>query len=247
MKTFQHSASAAMAQTRKTEILPMPYRHEIKYEVSIDVATRLRHAAVAFLHADAHAAADGSYFIKSLYFDTPFHSDYTDTELGVKQRRKIRLRTYGDAGEIYHLEVKHKVGEVAKKYSCTLTKAQAQRVAQGDYSEILTLPDEYAPAIYQVMVSECYRPVFVVSYLRYAFCEQAGEFRLTFDEQMSYSPNPDMLFAPLLPMGYLSKDVVIEVKYDEFVPRWVTEFLVSNKLTASSHSKYGKAFVHVFD
>lgn len=225
----------------------MPYRHEIKYEVNLSLAAQLRQTAAQFLHTDAHGAADGSYTIKSLYFDTPAHRDYTDTELGVKQRRKVRLRTYGDACETYHLEVKHKVGDVSNKYVCTLTLAQAQQVAQGDYTQILTLPDEYAPAIYELMVSECYRPVFVVSYLRYAFCEIASNFRLTFDEQMAYSPNPNMMFAPLCPMGFLSHNVVIEVKYDDFLPRWITNFVVGNRLSTSSHSKYCKAFAHIFD
>ncbi len=44
-------------------------RHEIKYIISLREAELLKYRLRALLRPDSHVRADGSYFIRSLYFD----------------------------------------------------------------------------------------------------------------------------------------------------------------------------------
>ena len=46
-------------------------RHEIKYIISLREAELLKYRLRALLRPDPHARTDGSYFIRSLYFEIP--------------------------------------------------------------------------------------------------------------------------------------------------------------------------------
>ena len=79
---------------RTTE--PLRLRHELKHQISpqedLVLAGRLRRL---FPH-DAHAGADGSYRVTSLYFDTPYDAALREKLDGVDRREKFRLRYYGE-------------------------------------------------------------------------------------------------------------------------------------------------------
>ena len=221
------------------------YRHELKYETDRDKASVIRHALSPMLTADSHTAADGSYIVKSLYFETPYADDYTDKELGVQFRQKMRLRCYGGS-DIYKMEIKSKNGDVATKYSVNLTKEQALQVAAGDYS---CLPDMGATGtyIYYQLMTKVYRPFVMVSYKRYPFTNPAGNFRLTFDTDIRYSVSAQSLFEDMQPTGLVTDKTIIEVKYDDFVPDWITDCLLKTGVSAGESSKYAAACRNIFD
>ena len=70
-------------------------RHELKHQISpqedLVLAGRLR----KLFRRDAHAGADGTYRITSLYFDTPYDAALREKLDGVDRREKFRLRYYG--------------------------------------------------------------------------------------------------------------------------------------------------------
>ena len=79
----------------------MEYRHEIKYLMSLGeaefLATRLR----LTLSQDPHAVKNGgTYFIRSLYFDTPFEKAVGEKADGVEFRDKYRIRIYNMSDKV---------------------------------------------------------------------------------------------------------------------------------------------------
>ena len=90
----------------------MEYRHEIKYLISLGeaefLATRLR----LTLSQDPHAVKNGgTYFIRSLYFDTPFEKAVGEKADGVEFRDKYRIRIYDMSDKVIKFERKHKNGQ----------------------------------------------------------------------------------------------------------------------------------------
>ena len=69
-------------------------RHEEKFIISVATAELLKSRFRAVLRSDPHAKADGSYFIRSVYFDDVSHTAYHEKLSGVKERTKYRLRYY---------------------------------------------------------------------------------------------------------------------------------------------------------
>ena len=94
----------------------MEYRHEIKYLISLGeaefLATRLR----LTLSQDPHAVKNGgTYFIRSLYFDTPFEKAVGEKADGVEFRDKYRIRIYDMSDKVIKFERKHKNGQFIGK------------------------------------------------------------------------------------------------------------------------------------
>lgn len=82
------------------------YRHEEKFLLRYPQYMELKQLLTPIMRRDQNAEADGSYRIRSLYFDRPDNRDYHEKVNGVNGRRKLRLRIYGRASDKVKLEIK---------------------------------------------------------------------------------------------------------------------------------------------
>ena len=72
------------------------YRHEYKYRIDRIEEEILLMRARGALDKDSHAGKDGTYYVRSLYFDDYGDSCLLDNEDGVDPRCKFRMRYYND-------------------------------------------------------------------------------------------------------------------------------------------------------
>lgn len=103
----------------------MKFRHELKYAVHIADYYLLRNRIKFLMQADPNAGENGTYIIRSLYFDNPEDKALREKLDGVSKREKFRIRMYnGDEGFI-RLEKKSKQNGLNSKESDIITKAEA--------------------------------------------------------------------------------------------------------------------------
>ena len=106
-------------------------RHEYKYLINQAEEELLRQRAACILAPDPYSGPDGSYFIRSLYFDDHNDSCLLDNESGTDRRSKFRMRYYNDDISLLRLEKKSKVRGMTIKVSCPLTPEEGQMLAEG--------------------------------------------------------------------------------------------------------------------
>ena len=82
------------------------YRHEIKFYINKRQAAELRLFLTKNMRLDTNTDETGSYWIRSLYFDTVENKDYYEKTIGCNIRKKIRLRIYDISTKIVKLELK---------------------------------------------------------------------------------------------------------------------------------------------
>lgn len=92
---------------------------------------------------DPHNGTHG-YIIRSLYFDTPYDTDFFEKQAGVELRRKLRLRCYDPGLDYAMLEMKQKQGTRQLKRSLRISRADALRLIKGDYTTLLHYSDPFA-------------------------------------------------------------------------------------------------------
>lgn len=67
------------------------FRHELKYTINyfdfLELESKLKYIA----KADENASADGSYNVRSLYFDNPYDKALREKIEGVSKREKFRI------------------------------------------------------------------------------------------------------------------------------------------------------------
>ena len=215
-------------------------RHEEKFIISNATAEMLKSRFRAILRADSHAGANGSYFIRSVYFDDVSHTAYHEKLSGVKERTKYRLRYYNyDTGRMY-LEKKMKNGNLTGKDSAFVSFEEAQTLLWGG---------DMAFAVGNPLLEEFVRqrkgslhPVCIVDYDRFAFTYPVEDVRITLDMDVRTRPYSTELFNRYLPtMPVMDEgECVLEVKYNGFLPShimWMLEGVPKQRMAVSKYVK----------
>lgn len=216
------------------------YRYELKYYINYIDYLRLKDILLNFMKYDENACTDNGYWIRSLYFDTPHNKEYMEKIMGLEHRKKIRLRIYDCDMKDVKLEIKKKHNDYIHKETAVINRDQAQDLIQGKKDFLLESNNQTLNRVYYYMTQEYYFPVVIVDYLRDAFVEDFNNIRITFDQSISSCLTDFDIFKKdlhMLPaLGF--ETIVLEVKYNHFLPRWLKDTLSCIPTLNSSISKY---------
>ena len=220
-------------------------REEKKFLMGLTDFYQKRFYLEQLLHKDPHNGVSG-YKVRSLYFDTPYDTDFNEKEAGVELRRKIRLRIYSPDSDFAMLEMKQKQGAQQRKRSLRLSRARAQGLIEGDYSQLLRYQEPFAAEIYGLMMRQCYLPKTIVEYNRTAFIAKENKTRITFDRNVVSTESDFNLFSPRLNMAPVLDPayVIMEVKFNGFLLSYIRDALNSVDRSELSVSKYVLARQH---
>ncbi|MER7282118.1 polyphosphate polymerase domain-containing protein [Dactylosporangium sp. NPDC000244] len=240
-----HDGHALRAPTR----LHAFNRYEIKYLVPSSRIPRLRRELAARLDHDSHGT-DGSYGVWSVYYDSRDLRFYWEKIEGLRFRRKLRVRHYGDRFSVdgdtpVHIEIKQRVNRVTQKRRVALPYRLARDLCDRRQ------PVEHAPAqrafleeVLELLSRLDLRAVAMTGYQREAFVGRDADtgLRVTMDHRVR-GRDRDFHFAAdaenrlVVPAG-LS---VVEFKADERVPYWLTDLAAELNLSVVRVSKYCQA------
>lgn len=222
----------------------MKYRHEWKHEISyadrITLGMRLR----AVMHHDEHAV-NGIYEIRSVYFDTPTDKALREKIDGVNEREKFRIRFYNGDTSVIFLEKKSKINGLCAKSSCLISKDEAQKIADGDVGWMLLSDRPLCVELYSKMKSQGLRPKTIVDYTREPFVFAPGNVRVTIDYNIRTGDfRTDFLNPETLTMPAGDSPILLEVKWDEFLPEIIRDAVNIPGRHASAFSKYAQCRIY---
>ena len=178
------------------------------------------------------------YLIRSLYFDNLADKALMEKVNGMSRREKFRIRYYNGDTTVIHLEKKSKIDRLGNKQSASLTKEQAQSIVDGD---IDWMPDSEFPLVrelYSKMRTQSIAPKTIVDYTREPFIYPAGNVRVTLDYNIRSGMrctdflNPDCVTVPV------SDAIILEVKWDGFLPDIIRDAVSLADRREGSFSKY---------
>lgn len=203
---------------------------------------RMRLAAV--MQRDSHAV-DGKYEIRSLYFDTPSDRALREKLDGVNQREKFRIRLYNYDTSVIFLEKKSKWNNLCSKESTELTEEEVQRLLRGEIMWMKNTDRVLCRELYDKMVGQGLRPKTIVDYIREPFVFAPGNVRVTLDYaihtglQCTDFLNPQ---AVTVPAG--EDRILLEVKWDEYLPDIIREAVSLESRRAGAFSKYAQCRIY---
>ncbi len=218
------------------------YRHELKYQISPADYHALRQRLRTVMKRDPHTGADGLYTIRSVYYDNYRDKALREKADGVQRREKFRIRYYNDDFSFITLEKKIKHNDLCMKIDAPLTAEEYRRLLQAPGPWMLAHPQPLVRELYCKMKTQQLRPRVLVSYVREPYIYPAGNVRVTFDSHIRTS-----LFQRDFSDGAVSDisaadtpgDIILEVKFDAFLPEVIRCLLQSEELRQQAFSKYG--------
>lgn len=214
-------------------------RREEKYFMKLREALQRADHFSKILMPDSYSR-DGSYRVRSLYFDTVDDKDFHDKITEQNCRRKVRLRIYDASDQAAKLELKQKQNIYQKKRSMTVSRQDALALIEGNFSVLLRYHEPFADEMFVIMTEECYRPKTIIEYRRRAFMAKENNIRLTFDSDIRATESSRNLFSEHLPMYPVMgvDDVIFEVKYDKFMLGYISDIIGCIDRRSVSSSKY---------
>lgn len=223
----------------------MNARHETKHSLNYADYLVLRSRLRAVFPHDGNADESGEYLIRSLYFDTPGDTALREKIDGINDREKFRIRFYNGDTSLIRLERKAKKNGLCYKTATAITREEAQAIARGDIAWIRERDDPLLWALYSRMTGALLAPKTIVDYIREPFVYRPGNVRITLDRSLHTGLgcvdflNMDV---PMVPVE--GAPVLLEIKYDAFLPRLVTDILHMDNRSAAAFSKYANCRIY---
>ena len=203
------------------------YRHELKFKISNSAAEVLKQKLSLILGKDKNAYyEDGSYLIKSLYFDDRDSSSYYEKMDGVLYRKKYRIRMYNDVDTFIRLEKKMKHNNFTAKEQMLISKDIYSKILYGKIDEIEN-PDGLLLEFITNYKNKGLVPSVIVEYHRTAFTYPISDVRITFDSNIQSSLYNYDLFNTSYPRYIVDEPgkQVLEVKFNEILPLHIANIL----------------------
>ncbi len=223
----------------------MQYRNEIKHLITPADRAAICAVMKTVAKLDPHAQKKGYYTIRSLYFDNLTDKALREKLDGVNEREKFRIRYYDGDTSVIHLEKKVKRDGVGYKVSCSLTAEEARRIVDGDTLWMASDRRALLVELYAKMKSQGLRPKTIVDYERIPFVYSAGNVRVTVDYNIRTGLratdflNPDCV---TVPAG--GSDIVLEVKWDDYLPSVIRHAVQLKGRRATAFSKYAQCRIY---
>ncbi|ELU5587876.1 polyphosphate polymerase domain-containing protein [Clostridium perfringens] len=216
-------------------------RKEVKFLVSSTDRVYLLNSLSQVLVPDKYGDYNG-YKTRSIYFDSIDNEDFREKQIKTEKRKRIRVRIYNEEDKFAKFEIKRKHFERELKESITITKEDAIRLINREYSVLLNYKDnplyEYA---FNLMKSKLYRPVSMVEYDRRAFTHEFFNTRVTLDNNLRFTNfNYDLFNKNInFQKGLPGDKSILEVKYDRFLFQQLQEVLSKCNFVGKPPSKFG--------
>lgn len=224
--------------------MELRYRHEWKHEISYADLLAIRQRLRAVAESDPHAE-DGRYLIRSLYFDNLDDKALREKIDGVNLREKFRIRYYNGDTSVIHLEKKSKRAGLGTKFSAALSREEAQNIVDGRLDWMMESGRPLVQELYCKMRYQGLCPKVIVDYTREPFIYRPGNVRVTFDYDIRTGLsctdflNPDCV---TIPAG--DAPILLEVKWDAFLPAIIRDAVQTPGRRVEAFSKYAQCRIY---
>lgn len=217
------------------------YRNELKHFINysdyLQIKSRLKFIASLDKFSNKKT---GTYKIRSIYFDNIYDKVLLEKLNGISIREKFRIRFYNDDFSYIKLEKKAKNKGLCQKLATSINKEQLKLILNGDLEWIKETKDALLLEFYSKCKYELLRPTTIVDYTREAYIYKYGNVRLTFDMNIRSGIYSKNVFDPNLPVAdpIMNNSIILEVKFDEFLPEIISDIIQTNNRQATAISKY---------
>ncbi len=224
----------------------MDFRHEYKHYINPADAIAIKQRLMLLARPDPHAGSNGKYRIRSLYFETPDNKVLREKLDGINNREKFRIRYYNDDTDFIRLEKKTKVNGLGNKLSAKMTKEDCEKLIAGNLAWMKDSKQDLVLELYAKMKYQQLKPKTIVDYIREPFIYSPGNVRVTIDSQIKTGINSKDLFSKNLPAARINEAniIILEVKYDGFLPDIIRNAVQTNNRKATAFSKYSVSRIY---
>jgi len=223
-------------------------RHELKYVVDTQLHNLIQEDIKKYLLLDNFCKNGTAYKVVSVYYDTDDYKSYWEKIESISYRKKIRLRLYGNTNFTNaFIEIKKKYKNTVNKERTNINnKLNLNSFSKNDIEISKFYTDsEVGRELEQTNEFSNLKPVIGLQYWRKAYTKNKNnnDLRITFDYDLKYNHdfNSTSLKNDFDKQFLPPNKIIMEIKINEFVPKWLLNILHKYDLIQRSYSKYCSA------
>lgn len=236
-------------------------RFERKYIIDFYTYKKLKEELKPYFKFDEHGNENGEYIVSSLYYDSRDFRAYREKVDGEKKRSKVRLRTYKDFYGNRLMPKNMLLLEIKKRDNLNVSKKKVMMSTDEAISFIKNpilnknLLNKYKKRIYalteaaQLKTLYDIKPAVIVTYTRQAFINKfSPQIRITFDKNVKYRGfDFDVHNINCREYALDPRLIVLEIKYNEILPIWVSNIIGKYSLKLNTFGKYCTSVERMMD
>ena len=221
-------------------------RHEIKYIINESIAAAIVEFIKPYMQPDRYCMSQprGRYPIVSLYLDSRNLQLYRESLQGLKNRFKLRIRSYTDEPDYPRFfEIKRRAGSIIIKSRTQVLHEQLMPLLSGSAWPLCTNDGELRQFLLY-MNSIGARPTVRIRYMRQAFEGTLDKrVRITFDRDLCYNitRKADVSLNGRAWQLMHKNRVILEIKFTGRYPVWIDRMVKHFGLRQQSVSKYASS------
>ncbi len=220
-------------------------RFEFKYLMKKDTADKIIPALMQYMDLDPYIVDSGKnyYTINSLYYDTSGFGCYREKIAGTSKRKKFRLRYYNTlkSDSYVFIEIKRKVDSVVIKDRVQLSQDETKDIfVNNNYSKYLNRGDDATlnEFVWAKLMNSMTPKVNVKYDRRPLVAKCDNKFRVTFDYNLRASKTDWLTGQEYSEKEVMPGYLVLELKYNDFLPIWFYDIIKKFNLQRVAFSKY---------
>ncbi len=189
------------------------YRYERKFLVDDLQIAQVK--SIIHLHPHMFHVTYPPRFVNNLYLDSSDLENYYDNINGAAERRKVRIRWYGEAfGLVKHpvLEIKLKKGLVGTKYDYPLQPFYMDRGFNHQRLMTIVRASGIPENVRQDLL--CLQSALLNRYYRHYYAAWDGNYRVTLDNGMTFFKANDVIANSFRHQQTNQRQLVVELKYE---------------------------------
>ena len=222
----------------------MVFRHEVKHQISLIDSTVLKDR-MKFITSVDQNTLDGKYFVRSIYFDNITDKVLREKIDGINIREKFRIRYYNNDTSFIRLEKKSKINGLCNKQVTILTEEQVRQILENNISWMVKSEDKIIQELYGKIRNQNLKPKTIVDYIREPFIYKPGNVRITIDSNIRTGlTSTDFLNPNCVTVPVSNSPIILEVKWDEYLPSIISDIIQIGSCRSQAFSKYAAARVY---
>ena len=212
-------------------------RKEIKYILDLQEFNKIRNVLDKTMQKDIHSDCTGEYIVRTVYFENYLHETINNKKMNLNNISKYRIRMYQNNDRFLSLERKTNCNGIIKKESEIIDKELVEKLLKGEFYDLLDKSTILKNALYLQMAIKQYRAFIIVEYTRLAYMDSKSNVRITIDRNIKSSINCEKFFEKDI-QGISSNEMVLEVKYSQYMPEYIKDILKILDKQQKANSKY---------
>lgn len=210
-------------------------RKEIKFEINREEYDNINKKLNEITDKSQSIIKKEYYNVKSIYFDNIYNSLLQENIDGLMYREKYRIRMYSNCNKNIFLEKKIKKEDNIFKFREKLSEQDVIKICNNEIDSFIN-ETQLKKDFYINTKTKLLKPKMIIEYDRIAYEHDLTKARITLDSNLKKDENIFNFFNENKNSSDIYK-YILEVKYEDVIPKFILEFLKINMQRRKS-SKY---------